>query len=162
MNNKNSKQMTFEGASPIIFITTILLSIPIIILNYIFRPIFEISFISYTLVQIIAILLLCIGIPVYMYTLKIIVKGFNNHELITTGIFSLSRNPLFAEVIFFILPGIILFFNSWLLLLIPCFLYLMVKIFIYREEVLLERTFGQEYIEYKKNVPAVFPKLLRF
>jgi protein-S-isoprenylcysteine O-methyltransferase Ste14 len=51
-----------------------------------------------------------------------------------------------------------LFFNSWLLLTIPCFMYFMVKIFINEEEKLLEKKFGKEYIDYKKVTYAIFPK----
>ena len=159
MNNSNSKKLTFWGASPIIFIITILYTIPIIIINYFLKPVFEINFIPYKILVAFATFLLCIGIPLYIITLKSLKTAYKKKELITTGIFSICRNPLFAEVIFLILPGIILFFNSWLLLTIPCFLYIMFKIFINREEYLLEEVFGDEYIKYKNNTSAIFPKI---
>lgn len=80
----------------------------------------------------------------------------------TRDIFSLCRNPLFAVVVYLGLPGILLFFNSWILLMIPVFLYFAFKMFIGREEKLLEEIFGQEYIEYKKNTSAIFPIPCRY
>jgi protein-S-isoprenylcysteine O-methyltransferase Ste14 len=37
-------------------------------------------------------------------------------------------------------------------------MYFMVKIFINKEEKLLEKKFGKEYIDYKKVTYAIFPK----
>jgi protein-S-isoprenylcysteine O-methyltransferase Ste14 len=109
-----------------------------------------------------AIVLLCMGLPSYVVTLKVLKTAYNKKELITTGVFSVCRNPLFAAVIFLILPGIILFFNSWLLLTIPCFMYIMCKMFLHREECLMEKEFGQEYIDYKNNTSAIFPKIWKY
>jgi len=160
--NNSDKKLTFWGASPIIFIYTILYTIPIIIINYFFKPVFEIDFIPYKILRILAIVLLCMGIPLYITTVKVIKTAYNKQELITRGIFSISRNPLFAVVILLILPGIILFFNSWLLLSIPVFMIIMFKIFINREENLMENTFGAEYVKYKHHTPALFPKIWKY
>jgi len=162
MTASENKKLTFWGASPIVFIITILYAIPVILVNHFLKPVFEINFIPYTILVAAAIILLCIGIPLYVMTLKALKTAYKKKELITTGVFSICRNPLFAEVIFLILPGIILFFNSWLLLTIPCFVYVMFKIFINREEYLMEKEFGQEYIEYKNNTSAIFPKLWEY
>jgi len=162
MNNSENNKLTFWGSSPIIFIITILYTIPIVIINYFMKPIFEINFIPYSILITLAIFLICIGIPLYIITLKVLKNAYKKQELLTNGIFSICRNPLFAEVIFLILPGILLFFNSWLLLTIPCFMYIMFKIFTNREETLLEKEFGQEYIKYKNNTSAIFPKIWKY
>lgn len=158
MNKNKLKELTFWGASPMIFLLTILFAIPIVIINYIFKSNFRISFIPYQVLIILAIILLSVGIPCYLYTAKKLKNAYKEQKLITNGIFRFCRNPLFAEVIFLILPGIILFFNSWLLLTIPCFMYFMVKVFINREERLLEKKFGKEYLDYKKVTNTVFPR----
>ena len=162
MTKSDNDKLTFLGASPIIFILTIVYTIPIIIINHFLKPIFEINFIPNTIIMTLAIFLLCIGIPLYITTFKVLKAAYKDQKLITNGIFSICRNPLFAEVIFLLLPGIILFFNSWLLLTIPCFMYFMFKIFINREESLMEEIFGQEYVKYKNNVSAIFPKIWKF
>jgi len=158
MENNKKEGPTFWGASPIIFLLTILFTIPIVIINYFYNSNFKINFIPHQVLITLTILLLCIGIPSYIYTTKKLKNAYKEQKLITDGIFRFCRNPLFAEVIFLILPGIILFFNSWLLLTIPCFMYFMFKLFIGREEKLLEKQYGKEYIDYKKVTNAIFPK----
>jgi protein-S-isoprenylcysteine O-methyltransferase Ste14 len=126
------------------------------------QPAFEIHFIPYKILVAVAIILMGSGIPLYIITLKVLKAAYKRRELITKKVFSVCRNPLFAVVIFLLLPGILLFFNSWLLLTIPCFTYLMFKIFIGREEYLMEKEFGQEYAEYKSNTPPIFPKIWKY
>ena len=109
-----------------------------------------------------AIILLSLGIPLYIKTFKLLKAAYKKQELLTKGIFSVCRNPLFAVVIFLLLPGIILFFNSWILLTIPCFIYIMFKIFINREEYLMEKEFGQDYVEYRSKTSAIFPKIWKY
>jgi len=162
MDNNKVKELTFWGTSPIIFLLTILFAIPIVTINCIFKSNFKISIIPHQVLIILAIILLCIGIPFYIYTAKKLKNAYKEQKLVTNGIFKLCRNPLFAEIIILIFPGIILFFNSWLLLTIPCFMYFMIKVFINREEKLLEKKFGKEYIDYKKVTNAIFPKLWIF
>ena len=162
MNTSDNNKLTFLGASPIIFITTMAYAIPIIIMNHFFKSLFEIHFIPDNILITFAIFLLCIGIPLYIKTFNILKAAYKKQKLITTGLFSICRNPLFAEVIFLIFPGIILFFRSWLLLTIPCFMYVMFKLFINREESLMEEIFGQEYSEYKINTSAIFPKIWKY
>jgi len=157
-----SKKLTFWGASPIIFLLTIFYTIPAVLINHFFKTAFEIDFIPYKILIIVGILFLCIGVPLYIATVKVLKAAYKKQELVTNGIFSICRNPLFAVVIFLILPGIILFFNSWLLLTIPCFMYVMLKIFITREEHLMEKEFGQDYIDYKKSTPPILPKIWKY
>jgi len=162
MNNQDDKKPTFWGASPIVFLFTILYSMAVILINYFLKPVFQIDFIPHRFLITLALVLLAAGIPPYFMTLLALKKAFKQKKLLTSGIFSICRNPLFAEVTFFILPGILLFFDSWLLLTIPFFLYGMFKIFIKREESLMEREFGQDYIEYKRNTSAIFPKFWKY
>jgi protein-S-isoprenylcysteine O-methyltransferase Ste14 len=157
MNTHGSNTLTFWGASPIIFAITIIYTIPVVIINHIFKPSFEIDFIPQPILVIVAILLLCIGIPLYVITAKELQAAFKEGKLLTRGVFAISRNPLFAEVMLLLLPGIILFFRSWLLLTIPIVMYIMFKIFISREERCMEEVFGQEYVDYKNTTAALFP-----
>lgn len=162
MKSHDLKKLTFWGTSPIIFGLTILFAVPIAIVNYYYKPIFRIGFIPYKALIIIAILLLIAGIPLYIKTIMALKAAHKKQELITNGIFSICRNPLFAVVIFLLLPGILLLFNSWLLLTIPCFMLLMFKIFIIREERLMADEFGQEYTNYKNGTSTIFPEIWKY
>lgn len=75
----------------------------------------------------------------------------NKTELVTHGIFSISRNPIFFGMIiamlaaFMILPNIITFF-------LAVGGYIIIQIQIRLEEEFLEKSFGSQYISYKKKV----------
>lgn len=154
--------MKFVGATGIIFRAAAIASIPIIIANYYWRSFFGIQLVSNKLIIILAIILLGIGIPLYIYTLKTIKGVYHEKKIVTTGVYSICRNPLFAIVIFLILPGILLFFMSWLLLTIPLLLYLCFQKFIEQEELLLASTYGEEYVFYKKHTPRIIPMFWKF
>lgn len=154
--------MTFKGASPIIFFATIAYAIPIIVINHVSKPMFALDFISRRVLIGVAVILLALGVPLYFIALRVLMTAHKEQKLVTAGVFSVCRNPLFAVVIYLVLPGILLFFNSWLLLTIPCFAYIMLKLFIGSEERLMEKAFGQEYIDYRNRTPAVFPKIWKF
>lgn len=72
-------------------------------------------------------------------------------KLITTGPFSISRNPIYVGIIFLVF-GFSLAIRSSLLLLI-----IVLMIYLYKaalaEERLLRKYFGKEYLKYKKIVP---------
>jgi protein-S-isoprenylcysteine O-methyltransferase Ste14 len=72
-------------------------------------------------------------------------------KLITTGVFSFSRNPIYVAFAF-ILVGQFLIFPNWILL-----VYLIAGIWLFnrqvlREEDYLKKHYGREYLEYCKRV----------
>jgi protein-S-isoprenylcysteine O-methyltransferase Ste14 len=72
-------------------------------------------------------------------------------RLVTTGIFAVSRNPIYVGFAF-VLLGQFLVFPNWVLL-----IYLMAGIWlfhrqVFREEEFLGKHYGQEYVEYSKRV----------
>ena len=77
-------------------------------------------------------------------------------ELVTTGIYQISRNPAFLgfDLVY---VGICLMFFNWLLFLVSVFAMIMfhLQIVNVEEEFLLD-FFGEEYISYKKKVNRYF------
>lgn len=77
-------------------------------------------------------------------------------ELVTTGIYQISRNPAFLgfDLVYI---GVCLMFFNWVLLLVSVFAMLMfhLQIVNVEEEFLLD-SFGEEYISYKKKVNRYF------
>lgn len=72
-------------------------------------------------------------------------------ELVTSGIFSISRNPIYVGF-FLIYTGFCVAIQSWLIILrLPLFIYFYKSAV--TEEKLLEKTFGEKYVNYKKRVP---------
>ncbi len=72
--------------------------------------------------------------------------------IISSGFFKYSRNPLYLALLL-IFFGTALYVNSvWLLLCLPVLLIALERGAIIREEEYLERSFGEEYLEYKQKV----------
>lgn len=72
-------------------------------------------------------------------------------ELVTSGVFAISRNPIYTAF-FFILLGIFLIIPNWLLLLYLVVGFWFINRQVRREEDSLEKTYGEEYKEYRKRV----------
>jgi protein-S-isoprenylcysteine O-methyltransferase Ste14 len=88
---------------------------------------------------------------------RAVTTGFRKGELVTTGIYSVVRNPLYAAWILFIAPGILVFFKSWLMLLAPIVAYISFKAFIREEYQYLRNHLGQAYLEYEASVNELLP-----
>ena len=78
--------------------------------------------------------------------------GVPTTKVLSTGIYSRSRNPMYTGVAF-VFAGLGLIFNSvWLLILLIPTLVAAHYILIAPEEAYLEAKFGKEYIVYKRSV----------
>jgi protein-S-isoprenylcysteine O-methyltransferase Ste14 len=76
---------------------------------------------------------------------------------VTTGGFFCCQNPLYAAIILFVIPGIALIMNSWLVLSASGIGYIMFKAYIKNEYSELEKVFGESWIKYKRETPEFFP-----
>ncbi len=76
-------------------------------------------------------------------------------ELITGGVFSISRNPIYLAFIF-VLTGIFLAVSDWILLIYVFAAICMLHRQILLEENSLKKIYGQKYIEYCKKVRRYF------
>lgn len=87
----------------------------------------------------------------------------DNREMITSGIYKISRNPAFLGFDCVYLGILILFFNR-ILLSFSVFAAVMLHLQILQEEKYLSVAFGEEYISYKKHTcrylgrKYIFPK----
>ncbi len=81
------------------------------------------------------------------------IKPFDEStHLVTKGMYQVTRNPMYLGMVV-ILLGIALLFGTFTPFIpIPIFVWLIQTIFINNEEIALERTFGDEYREYKERV----------
>jgi len=78
--------------------------------------------------------------------------GFATQKIITTGVFSLSRNPLYLGGVLFLFGAALAFKLSWaLILLIPAFVACHIFLIMPEEKYLVAK-FGEQYIEYHKQV----------
>ena len=103
------------------------------------------------------IVLLVIGVPMLIVAARAATMAYNSDKLATTGIFGLTRNPIYSAWIMFIIPGLVLMSRSWPLFLTPVVAYLVFKVRIRREYEYLERHFGDNYRKYKAEVNELIP-----
>ena len=70
----------------------------------------------------------------------------------TTGIYSLTRNPMYLSLVM-LYTGIAMFWGNWYTLFLLPLLILFVQLYIIRkEEKYLERAFGEQYKQYRSAV----------
>ncbi len=103
------------------------------------------------------IVLLAIGVPMLAVAGRAATVAYNSDKLATSGIFGLTRNPIYAAWIVLIIPGLVLLSRSWPLLLTPIVAYSAFKCRIRREDEYLEERFGDEYRRYEARVNELIP-----
>lgn len=93
------------------------------------------------------------------YIHKIFLKNQTNlspllptQNIITSGIFSISRNPVYLCFVLMLVALGCAFNNLWLVLASVCYLLLIQKMAIEPEEAYLENRFGKPYLDYKNTV----------
>ena len=130
-----------------------------IVLNYLST--YLINPIKFPSTEIIGGLIFLVGLVTAMLAIivfkknKTTVNPMNPEEtstLVTTGIFSLTRNPMYLGL-FFVICSTILFFGSWSgIIILFFFVWYINKFQIIPEEEVMEKLFGKEYNEYRQNV----------
>ena len=105
--------------------------------------------------------LVLIGLGVIVFTVSVLqmkdnwragVQREEKTELVTTGIYSISRNPAFLGFDLMYIGIMITFFN-WILCVVTCVVMVLFHLQIVNvEEDFLIEAFGDEYIKYRKKV----------
>jgi protein-S-isoprenylcysteine O-methyltransferase Ste14 len=151
------KKMSILGIGPLLAMYTFCYAMLMWIVTKYLEKIVIIKHIPNYIFYVIGGLLLIIGIPFFIISVKTLLKGFPQSTLMTNGVYGISRNPLYSSFICFIVPGIVILTKSVLMMTIPIFMYFTFKLLIKKEEDYLGQTFGQEYLDYKSRVNLVLP-----
>ena len=96
-----------------------------------------------------------IGITAFIITMSQFMINFPKGKLITTGMYALSRNPIYCSWTLFVLPGLGLILNNWLFFLSALVMGLATVFLVKEEEQQLAGCFGQQYADYKKRVGCI-------
>ena len=88
-------------------------------------------------------------------------RAFDQGKLITKGVYAYVRNPVYAAWVLLISPGLVLITGFLLLTVMPFIMYFLTRTLIVEEDAYLEGKFGKEYLEYKKRVNSIIPKLTK-
>lgn len=84
-------------------------------------------------------------------------KAFRSNRLETSGVFSVTRNPLYAAFIVFVVPGVALICNNLLILAVSLDTFVVFKLKIGKEEEYLLQEFGEDYLKYEREVAQLIP-----
>ncbi|GAC18354.1 methyltransferase family protein [Paraglaciecola arctica] len=72
--------------------------------------------------------------------------------LVSGGIYRLTRNPMYLGMQLIIIAAIFKFGNYYGFIALPCFIFYITQFQIKPEERIIEGIFGEEYLQYKKQV----------
>jgi len=100
---------------------------------------------------------LAAGLVMWGLTLRVFLDEFPRGDLIVDGTYRYSRNPLYASLIVFVIPGIALIAASWAILLAAFLGVALAYPLVRCEEHDLERTYGAAYREYRAHTSWLFP-----
>jgi len=86
-------------------------------------------------------------------------RVLDDHKMVTDGPYGLVRHPIYTAMLAMLVANTLLFHN-WIGA-IPAFICFFVGTWmrVKSEEKLLSETFGKEFEEYRKRVPAIIPGL---
>lgn len=155
------KAMSIWGIGPAMVAPTIGAAVAAGAATYLWPGLFSFWFIPYPLLATLGTAMIVASVPVFVLSAWMIAKAYARGHLATNGPYALCRNPLYANYIILLFPGIALLSNSWLMLAPPAALYIAVRMRIHLEEKYLQEQFGEEFIEYRKRTNALFPKIWR-
>lgn len=120
-----------------------------------------------TSLLVVGILICVVGLILFIATIRIFIrigKGTimpwdPTRKLIVVGFYRHVRNPMILSLIIFLIGEALLFESYGIALLAAVNFVINTIYFIYSEEPGLKKRFGEEYIEYKQNVPRWIPRL---
>ena len=104
-------------------------------------------------------MLIFIGVALWIYAVLIqrIRKEISSGHLVTIGIYSIVRNPIYLAFLC-VCTGILITAHNVYLLIFPVVLYIFLTVLMKQtEEKWLLEKFGTEYVEYCKHVNRVIP-----
>lgn len=159
---KKSKTLPIYGVGPIYVISCLILTIITLILNC-YKIIPVLKFLDLFMI-ILGILFIIIGAILWLSAVLLtqIDRKIKEGKLITTGIYSIVRNPIYSAFLF-IFIGIIFLVNNIYLLVLPITFWIYLTILLkLTEEKWLEDKFTDEYNRYSKNVNRVIPNIFKY
>ncbi|MBN1977532.1 MAG: MBL fold metallo-hydrolase [Anaerolineae bacterium] len=155
------KQMTIWGVGPRFTVFSVLCFVLALVVHCVWHPFFVIPGVPYVVLVVIGLILIAIGVPIWGAASKEVDRAFEADELATQGVYALCRHPIYGSATFFVIPGILLFFRSWVLLAVPVAMAVLARVLVRREEAYLRAKFGQAYLAYAGRVNALFPRFWR-
>jgi len=109
--------------------------------------------------RVIGLILIAIWFCWYFWSISHIRQWWRHDRLCTNGPYRFVRHPIYAGWILLGCPGFALMLNSWIILLLPVFMYFVYAILIRKEEAMMTAVFGEEYRRYAARTGRFIPRL---
>lgn len=104
------------------------------------------------ILRILSLVLFSAGIVIWLWSVILILTKVPRQELITTGPYAIMKHPLYTGIALLVLPGLGLWFGSWLGVLVGLAMYVGTRLFATEEEKHLAVKFGPAWEEYRHRV----------
>jgi len=154
--------MSIIGIGSKLAALTVLYSFFLITINNYYSDVFKINIAPPLFLFILSSVLIACGLSFLLISIFAVNRAYRTDHLCVDGPYSVCRNPLYSAWIIFIVPGIVLFFNSWILLSIPFAMYIFFRLLIKEEDNYLSDKFGKTYTDYKNTVSLLFPRFWKY
>lgn len=148
--------MKITGVAPLIAVPTFLYLIVTAVISYFIKPLFSILNNGSDVFVYAGIALIVPGVVMVAACGRKLLGSFDKNKLMTDGLYKYFRDPMYAAYLIFVIPGICLLFNSWLMLTAVLLNYILFKSLIKREHKYLEEKYGAEYKDYLNKVIIKF------
>ncbi len=169
MNNSKNKPSTLDHLKAILTLPfMVLIIIPSLIQYFSKNPSIELfEKIGTPFPQIIGAALLAFGLFLFIQSIILFVKIGNGtlapwnptKKLVVKSLYRHVRNPMILGVVIILLAESFLFKSAYIMTWGILFFFINYIYFIFKEEPDLAKRFGEEYLEYKKNVPRWLPRI---
>lgn len=106
-------------------------------------------------------LLTLVSLFIIIWSLKSLPLKERGKKLVTTRAFKYFRHPLYAAFVSFFNFGFAIFMNNWIYMLWALLMIPVWHLNISREEELMKKEFGQEYVDYCSRTGRFFVKIIR-
>ncbi|HMK45445.1 MAG TPA: methyltransferase [Methanocella sp.] len=156
MAQKQVYKMGIEGAGPKIMAPAAIAFIVAAALSYAYRPALDMAFVPRGITLTLGAVLVMIGVLIWLPAVACILLAYRKDEMATRGPHALMPNPIYSSWTVFVLPGIALLLNWWLLLAAPIVMYMVFRAFIKDEEDCMRQRYGRKYEEYRNKVLLKF------
>jgi len=161
MGDGQAPKMFFWGIGPSVSVPTLVYAALAGAATYLWPTWFAIHGIPYPALLTAGVILLLVGTAFQMIAGWALMRAYHQDRLVTTGVYAVCRNPLYANIILTFLPALALLCRSWLMLTASVVMYVLTRLLIHREEEYLQQRFGQEYLDYRRRTGAIFPTIRR-
>jgi protein-S-isoprenylcysteine O-methyltransferase Ste14 len=144
-----------RGVGPRIMLRTAPFLLAAIVSEIWVSSVFEIPFLSNSIAKTSGLILLFAGIVLFVSSMVQFSRNFPKGNLLQTGMYAFSRNPIYFCWVLFILPSLWLMLNNWLFLLSAAIMCVATLLLVKEEEVQLLKVFGKQYSEYRTRVGCI-------